>query len=149
LLGDAALPGEAQMVLEKGVAAGLYTDQKDKDRTTRLLGSLRPRAESDKKGQAQEAAEATKSAAGEPAVKMGEVYFGAGDYQNAVTAINSALQKGQIKHLDEAYVYLGRSQVQLKNNADAKKAFSGLKTVPAISPRVLRLWELYSDKLGS
>ena len=46
-------------------------------------------------------------------------------------------------------MYLGRSDAQLKNNADAKKAFSGLKTVPNISPRVLRLWELYSEKLGS
>jgi outer membrane protein assembly factor BamD (BamD/ComL family) len=151
LLGDAALPGEAQMVLEKGVAAGLFTDQKDKDRSARLLGSLKPRAEADKKGAAQEDAEATKSAAGELDVKMGEVYFGVGDYQNAVTAVNRGLQKGPgtIKHQDEAYVYLGRSDAQLKNNADAKKAFSGLKTVPNISPRVLRLWELYSEKLGS
>jgi hypothetical protein len=46
-------------------------------------------------------------------------------------------------------VYLGRSDVQLKNTADAKKAFAGLKTIPNISPRVLRLWELYSDKIGS
>ena len=74
---------------------------------------------------------------------------GVGDYQNAVTAINRGVQKGQIKHLDEAYVYLGRSYVQLKNTADAKKAFTGLKTVPNINPRVLKLWELYSEKLGS
>jgi hypothetical protein len=77
------------------------------------------------------------------------VYYGAGDYQNAVTAINRGIGKGQIKHLDEAYVYLGRSLVALKNIPDAKKAFAGLKTVPNISPRVLKLWELYSDKLGS
>jgi hypothetical protein len=44
-------------------------------------------------------------------------------------------------------VYLGRSNVQLKNVADAKKAFSSLKTVPNISPRVLRLWDLYAEKL--
>jgi hypothetical protein len=50
--------------------------------------------------------------------------------------------------LDEAYVYLGRAQVALKNTAEAKKAFVGLKSVPNISPRVLRLWELYADTLG-
>jgi hypothetical protein len=148
LLGDAALPGEAQMVLEKGVAAGLFTEPKDKERSTRLLNSLKPRADADKKGAAQEDAEATKSPAGELDVKMGEVYFGSGDYGNAVTAINRGLQKGQIKHLDEAYAYLGRADAQLKNFADAKKAFAGLKSVPNISPRVLRLWELYADKLG-
>ncbi len=36
LLGDAALPGEAEMVIEKGMSAGLFTDQKDKDRASRL-----------------------------------------------------------------------------------------------------------------
>jgi hypothetical protein len=45
-------------------------------------------------------------------------------------------------------VYLGRSQVALKNTADAKKALAGLKTVPNLSPRVLKLWELYADTLG-
>ena len=62
-------------------------------------------------------------------------------------SINRALQKGQLRHLDEAYVYLGLAWLQLKNPADAKKAFANLKAVPNISPRVLKLWELYSDTL--
>src|SRR5882672_10297336 len=148
LLGDAALPAEAQTVLEKAMSSsGLINDQQ-KERTTRLLNSLKNRADADKKGLAQLDAEATKNPAGELDVKLGEVYFGGGDYQNAVTAINRGLQKQQIKHLDEAYVYLGRAQVALKNTADAKKAFVGLKSVPNISPRVLKLWELYADTLG-
>jgi outer membrane protein assembly factor BamD (BamD/ComL family) len=148
LLGDAALPAEAQTVLEKAMGtAGLITDQQ-KERTTRLLNSLKARADADKKGLAQLDAEATKNPAGELDVKLGEVYYGVGDYQNAVTAINRGLQKQQIKHLDEAYVYLGRAQVALKNTADAKKAFAGLKNVPNVSPRVLKLWELYADTLG-
>ena len=32
--------------------------------------------------------------------------------------------------------------------AEAKKAFADLKSVPNISPRVLKLWELYGDTLG-
>jgi tetratricopeptide (TPR) repeat protein len=147
LLGDAALPAEAQTVLEKAMSTGLIKDDQ-KERTTRLLNSFKTRAEADKKGQAQLDAEATKNPAGELDTKLGEVYYGFGDYQNAVTAINRGLQKGQIKHLDEAYVYLGRAQVQLKNTAEAKKAFAGLKTVPNESPRVLRLWELYAETLG-
>jgi outer membrane protein assembly factor BamD (BamD/ComL family) len=147
LLGDAALPAEAQTVLEKAMSSGLIKDDQ-KERTNRLLNSFKTRAEADKKGQAQLDAEATKNPAGELDVKLGEVYYGFGDYQNAVTAINRGLQKGQIKHQDEAYVYLGRAQVALKNTAEAKKAFAGLKTVPNISPRVLRLWELYAETIG-
>jgi len=147
LLGDAALPAEAQAVLEKAMAAGLITDAQ-KERTNRLLNSFKTRADSDKKGQTQFDAEATKSPAGELDVKLGEVYYGLGDYQNAVTAINRGLQKGQIKHQDEAYVYLGRAQVALKNYPDAKKAFAGLKSVPDVSPRVQKLWELYAETVG-
>jgi hypothetical protein len=149
LLGDAALPGEAAAVLDKAVSTGKFTDQKDKDRAARLANSLKPRADTDKKGEAAFDAEAAKNPAGELDTKSGEVYFGSGDYQSAVTATTRGIEKKGIKHLDEAYVYLGRSQVALKNTADAKKAFSGLKSVPNISPRVLKLWELYSEKLGS
>jgi tetratricopeptide (TPR) repeat protein len=147
LLGDAALPAEAQTVLEKAMSAGLINDQQ-KERTTRLLNSFKTRAEADKKGLSQLDAEATKNAAGELDVKLGEVYYGVGDYPNSITALNRGIQKGQIKHQDEAYVYLGRAQVAQKNVADAKKAFAGLKSVPNVSPRVLKLWELYADTLG-
>jgi hypothetical protein len=148
LLADAALPGEAAAILDKAMTTGIVKDE-HKERTTRLLNSLKSRGEADRKGLAQEEAEANKSAAGELDVKLGEVYYGFGDYQKAADAINSGLKKGQIKHQDEAYVYLGLANVQLKNNADAKKAFANLKTVPNISPRVLRLWELYSGTLAS
>ena len=149
LLGDAALPSEAAAVLDKAMAGGQFAEQKDKERATRLANSLKPRVEADKKGQASFDAEAAKNPAGELDVKSGEVFYGMGDYQGAVTAINRGLQKGQIKHLDEAHVYLGRAQAALKNNAEAKKAFVGLKTVPSMSPRVLKVWELYAEKLGS
>jgi hypothetical protein len=147
LLGDAALPGEAQAVLEKAISSGILKDD-HKERTNRLLNSMKTRADADKKGLPALEAEATKNPAGQLDVKLGEVYFGAGDYQGTVTAITRGIGKGQIKQLDEAYVYLGRAQLALKNNAEAKKAFVQLKTVPNISPRVLKLWELYADKIG-
>jgi hypothetical protein len=149
LLGDAALPGEAQMVLEKLMSTPGVLKDEHKERTTRLLNSMKMRADADKKGLPALDTEASKNPAGQLDVKLGEVYYGAGDYQGAVTAITRGLGKGQIKQMDEAYVYLGRAQVQLKNIPEAKKALSGLKSVPNISPRVLKLWELYADKLGS
>jgi Tetratricopeptide repeat len=147
LLGDASLPGEAEMVLERLMSSGLLKDD-HKERTTRLLNAMKARADTDKKSLPQLEAEASKNPAGQLDLKLGEVYFGAGDYPSAVTALNRGIQKGQVKQLDEAFVYLGRSQVALKNYAEAKKAFGNLKTVPNISPRVLKLWELYAEKLG-
>jgi len=147
LLADAALPGEAQTVLEKAMSTGSIKDE-HKERTNRLLTALKARADADRKGLAQEDAEASKSPAGELDIKLGEVYYGFGDYQKAVDAISRGIQKGQVKHLDEAYVYLGLAQAQLKNYAEAKRTFANLKLVPDVSPRVLKLWTLYAEKLG-
>jgi tetratricopeptide (TPR) repeat protein len=109
---------------------------------------LKVRAEADRKNLASYDAEAVKNPSGELSVKLGEVYYGFGDYQKCVDAISAGLQKGQIKHLDEAYVYLGLAGAQLKNFAEAKRTFASLKIVPNVSPRVLKLWELYADTLG-
>ena len=147
LLGDAALPGEASAVVEKGLASGAIPAEQ-KDRANRLLAAVKQRADADKKGLVQFDAEANKSAAGELDVKLGEVYYGFGDYQNAVTAINRGIAKGQVKHLDEAYVYLGLAHAALKSPGEAKKSFAQLKTVPNMSPRVQKLWSLYAEKLG-
>ena len=147
LLGDAALPGEAAAVLNKAMSTGVIKDE-HKERTTRLLKALQDRADADKKGLPQQEAEAGKSAAGELSVKLGEVYYGFGDYQKAAGAINQGLQKGSIKHQDEAYVYLALADAQLKNYADAKKAIANLKSVPNIGPRVLKVWDLYGATLG-
>jgi tetratricopeptide (TPR) repeat protein len=149
LLGDAALPGEAASVIDKAMSTPGVMKDEHKERTNRLLASLKTRADKDKQGIASFEAEAQKSPSGQLGVKLGEVHYGFGEYPAAVTAINAALAKGQIKNMDEAYVYLGRSQVAQKNNADAKKAFQQLKSAPGVSPRVLKLWELYSEKLGS
>src|SRR6266404_609013 len=147
LLGDAALPGEAQAVLEKALSSGVIKDE-HKERTTRLLNSLKARADTDRKGLASFDTEAAKNPAGELSVKLGEVYYGFGDYQKSVDSISAGLQKGQIKHLDEAYVYLGLAEVQLKNFAEAKRTFANLRIVPNISPRILKLWSLYAETVG-
>jgi tetratricopeptide (TPR) repeat protein len=147
LLADSALPGEAQAVLEKALSSGVVKDE-HKERTNRLLNSLKSRADADKKGLTSFDAEAAKNPAGELSVKLGEVYYGFSDYQKSVDSITAGLQKGQIKHLDEAYVYLGLAEVQLKNVAEAKRTFVNLKIVPNISPRVLKLWSLYAETLG-
>jgi tetratricopeptide (TPR) repeat protein len=147
LLGDAALPGEAAAVLGKAMSNGIVKDE-HKERTARLLKSLQDRADADKKGLPQQEAEAGKSAAGELSVKLGEVYYGFGEYQKAADAIAQGLQKGNIKHQDEAYVYQALADAQLKNYADAKKAIANLKNVPNIGPRVLKVWELYGATLG-
>jgi tetratricopeptide (TPR) repeat protein len=146
LLGDAGLPGEAQAVLEKAMSGGVLKDE-HKERTTRLLTALKTRADSDKKGLPALDAEAQKNPAGQLDMKLGEVYFGAGDYQSAAAALGRGIGKGQLLQPDEAYVSLGRSLAAESDPVGAKQALAKLKSLPNISPRVLNLWNLYADMI--
>jgi tetratricopeptide (TPR) repeat protein len=126
---------------------GIVFSAEQRERATRLLNIFSQRAEADRKDLPQFEVEAAQSKFGERDVKLGELYFGFGDYEHAIAAIQRGLEKGQVKHLDEAYVYLGRSEVALGNILEARKAFAKLKDVPNISPRVLLVWDLYAVTL--
>jgi len=88
---------------------------------------------------------AAKADTGGAFVRLGELYYGVGEYELAIAAIQLGLRKGQIAHLDEAYVYLGRAEQAVGDLEEARNAFTKLKDVPGISPRVLRLWTLYAE----
>jgi hypothetical protein len=105
LLGDAGLPSEAQIVLEKALRSGLVKDE-HRERLTRLFNGMTTRAETDRSGAPQDR-----------------------------------------KYPDDAYVALGRSLIAQNRATEAKNAFAQLKTVPNVSARVLRLWNLYADTL--
>ena len=90
-------------------------------------------------------ADATKGQSGDHDIRLGELYYGFGDYQHAILAIERGLEKGRVTHLDDAYVYLGLSELAVKNFAEACKAFYELEDVPNINSRVLRLWKLFAD----
>jgi hypothetical protein len=70
---------------------------------------------------------------------------GQNNYELAIASIQRGLKKGGIVHLDEAYVYLGLSMQAIGDIEGARNAFSKLRDVPGISPRVLRLWTLYAE----
>lgn len=90
-------------------------------------------------------ADGTQGKSGDRLVRIGELYYGFGDYQHAISAIQRGLEIGRVTHLDEAYVYLGLSELALKNIAEACMAFDKLEDVPDVNPRVLKLWRLFAD----
>ena len=93
--------------------------------------------------------EAAKAESGDAFVRLGELYFGFGEYELAIASLERGLEKRQVGHLEEAYVYLGRSEVAVGNLEAAQEAFAKLKDVPDISPRVVALWTLYAEMLSS
>jgi tetratricopeptide (TPR) repeat protein len=111
------------------------------------LHRMRMRCEPDnhRKNPAQLGADDTKAKLADRFVRIGELYYGFGEYQHAIIAIQRGLEIGPVSHLDDAYVYLGLSELAIKNKAEACNAFDKLEDVPDISPRTLRLWKLFAD----
>jgi tetratricopeptide (TPR) repeat protein len=92
-----------------------------------------------------DSSEAAKAESGDAFVRLGEVYYGFGEYELAVAAIERGLEKGRLSHLENAYVYLGRSEVAIGDLEAARDAFAKLQDVPGTSPNVKRLWALYAE----
>jgi tetratricopeptide (TPR) repeat protein len=91
---------------------------------------------------------AAKAESGDAFVWLGERYYGFGEYELAIASIERGLEKGHVVHLDDAYVYLGRSEVAIGDLDAARDAFAKLQDVPNISPSVLRLWMSYAEMLS-
>jgi tetratricopeptide (TPR) repeat protein len=144
LLGDAGLPGEARRVLEQTMRANLLKDE-HKERVLRMLESVKTRADADDAALRSLSVAAGNSATGSWYVRLAQINFGAGLFDEAESAARLGLAKGEIDRLDDAYVTLGRSLIAQRNLPAANKAFAKLGSVPGISPRVLRLWNLYAE----
>jgi tetratricopeptide (TPR) repeat protein len=122
-----------------------FVDASEKERATRLLHSLKVRAQADRERLPQLETEAAKAQSGDPYIHIGAIYFGFGDYPQAIASIQRGLEKGHSVNLEEAYVYLGLAEQAVGDPQAARRAFANLKDVPDISPRVLRLWTLYAE----
>jgi hypothetical protein len=142
LLCDAGLAGEGLAVLNKALAAGLIKPEQQ-DRMRRLAEK---RADSEEKDLAQREVDAAQSSSGGLSIRLGLTYYGMADYQSAAESIQQGLRKGDFTRPDEAYVYLGLADAHLGDIQGAKESFARLERLP-MSPRVLKLWQLYSSTL--
>ena len=128
LLGDAALPGEAAAVLDKAMSTGVHQG--------RAQGAHHAPARpvEDPCGCRQEGSAAGRRRGGQESRRASSTSSSARCTTASATIKRPRMpsiqgsRRAKIKHLDEAYVYLGLADAQLKNYADAKKAFANLKT---------------------
>jgi hypothetical protein len=138
-------PGEAQRVLEKGIAQNVFTDQRTKDRATRLLETAKKRAASDQAGLPKLAQDADKAKTGDAEVALGLAYLSYQDCAKAVDALNNGLTKGSLKSEGQARLLLGIAQLCAGNKADATKTFHSIKG-DATLEHLANLWVLYAHQ---
>jgi len=136
-------PAEAQKILESGIAANVFTEQRDKDRAIRMLESVKKSAATDLASLPKLEAEAKNAKTGDVQAALGNAYLSFGKNQEAADALGAALAKGGLKNAADVQLTQGVALVRAGNKADALKAFKAVKTEDMIYTRIAKLWSLY------
>ncbi|MEI2654467.1 MAG: tetratricopeptide repeat protein [Microthrixaceae bacterium] len=136
-------PGEAKIVLDAGNAANVFVEPRDKDRTARMLTSLKDSTAKDQASLPKLEVEAKTAKTGDLDVALGNAYLSYGQNDKAVAALNAGITKGGLKNLADAQLTLGIAQARAGDKAGALKSFKAVKTEDPASTRIAKLWSLY------
>jgi tetratricopeptide (TPR) repeat protein len=142
---DAGSPGEAEHVIESGFAKNVFTDQRSKDKNTRLLQKAKQAAAVDQKTLAKTQQEADASATGAKDIGMGIAYLGYQQYDKAVSDFSQGIGKGGLRNPPEAQLMLGIAQLKAGHKDDAVKSFHSVKGDPILE-RLASLWALHAKQ---
>ncbi|MEP7246680.1 MAG: tetratricopeptide repeat protein [Gammaproteobacteria bacterium] len=140
---EAGSPGEAQAILEKGLAKNVFTDPRALDKNKRLLESAKKQAQIDQAGLEKVAADAAAAKTGDKDVSVGLAYLGYKQYGKAVTAIERGLGKPGVQNEAEARLLLGIAELGAGHKEEAQKAFKAVKGDPKLE-RLANLWDLHA-----
>jgi tetratricopeptide (TPR) repeat protein len=138
-------PGEAQHVLEKGIAKGVFTEPRAKAKNQRLLESAKKAAATDQASLQRIEKEADAAPTGAKNVGLGLAYLGYGQYDKAAEAISKGIAKGGLRNESEARLLLGIAQLKAGHKEDATKSFHAVKGDPSLE-RLANLWSLHAKQ---
>jgi tetratricopeptide (TPR) repeat protein len=138
-------PGEAQHILEKGIAKGVFIDARAKAKNQRLLESAKKAAATDQASLQRIEKEAEAAPTGAKNVGLGLAYLGYGQYDKAAEAISKGIAKGGLRNESEARLLLGIAQLKAGHKEDATKSFHAVKGDPSLE-RLANLWSLHAKQ---
>jgi tetratricopeptide (TPR) repeat protein len=130
---------EGQRVLEKGIASGAFTAE-DQARAQRTLDTAKRRADEQRKALAGADKALAAAKTGDAAYEVGKLYFSAGDYAKATTAMQKALTLPGLTDPDDANAELGMALARQGKKAEAGKAFDAIKDPKYVE--IGKLWKL-------
>lgn len=134
---DVSSPGEAVVMLEKGLAVGAI---KKDNRNERLLADAKQQLASLKSNVEQQEREARAIAAGDPDGRLARTYYTLGDYAKAAEVAKRALQKGRLDRPESVHMLLGVSLMQLKKPGEARTHFQAAAKANSKIGGVANLW---------
>jgi tetratricopeptide (TPR) repeat protein len=140
---EAGSPGEAQKFLEKAFANNVFSDQRIKERNTRLLEQVKKTAGTDQASLPKSEREADAASTGAKNVAVGLAYLGYGQYDKAADEISKGITKGGLRNDTEAHLLLGIAQLKGGHKEEAIKTFKAVKGDPTLE-RLANLWSLHA-----
>lgn len=122
-------PVEAVQIIEEGIQKGILKsdDKAQQGRYDRLLQAAKERAAASKQSLPQLAKQTEAAANGQADVALGQAYLGAGDYDNAVTALQRGIKRGGVTDINEAQTALGYAYLKKGQKDQARQAFRAVK----------------------
>jgi len=135
ILGGFAIEG--QRIMEKGIAAGVYSGDA-MARAQRTLDAAKRKADVERATLPKAAGMLASARTGEDMYNVGKLYFSSGDYPKAVDALKKALAKGGVADVDAAQMLYGVALARAGNKAEAGKAFDAIK-----DPKFAEIGKLY------
>jgi tetratricopeptide (TPR) repeat protein len=139
------LPGEAQSLLEKGVANGIVANARDKALAASLLTEAKAAVTLDRSTLSKQEAAARAKPTGEADVKLGAAYLSYAELDKAIEAIQRGLGKGGVKNTDEAGLLLGIAYMRANKKTEAATAFRTVTKDPGLT-RIAKLWVLHAER---
>jgi tetratricopeptide (TPR) repeat protein len=143
---DQGAAGEAARVLQKGIDANVFTEQRDKDKNGRLLAAAQKRAAVDQAALAQTASEAASTPTGPKAASLGLILLAYQQYPQAVDALNRALKIGGLTSVPSTQLLLGIAELKAGNKDAAVKTFHAVKGDQKYE-RLANLWALHARQV--
>jgi tetratricopeptide (TPR) repeat protein len=140
---EAGSPGEAQSILEKGMAKNVFTEPKLIDRNKRLLDTAKKQAAADQAGLDKIAKDAAAGKTGDKDVSVGLAYLSYKQYDKAIEAITRGLTKPGVQNDGEAHLLLGIAELGAGHKDEAQKAFGAVKGDAKLE-RIANLWSLHA-----
>lgn len=136
---ERGLPGEAEAVMQKGIAKGLFESGSSAELGKRLLNSAKTQAAADKPVLARQEKESATGKNGQVDVRIGQAFLSYGQYAEAVTAIERGLAKGSVRNVPDAQLSLGIARLKKGDTAGAKESFAAVKDNGMLE-KVAGLW---------
>jgi len=129
---------EAERIMQKGITGGVFS-QEELARAKRTQEAAKRRGDQERVALPKASSQLAAAKTGEEIEKVGELYFSAGDWTQAASALQKAIAKGGVQDPDRANMLLGVALKRKGDKAGAMKAFDAVKD-PKFA-EVAKLWK--------